>query len=241
MISVPKRESLKGIKKGCVLLKNLLKKYKHAWVLLYFFIYAPWFVYLEKTVTVNYQPVHIKLDDYIPFNEWFVIPYYIWFVFIFVTLLYLFFKDTKEFYRSTAFLFIGMTICLFIYTIWPNGQDLRVDLDALGRDNILIDIVRNLYRTDTNTNVCPSIHVFNSIGACIAIFHTDSLKNKKWITIPVLILAILISLATVFLKQHSIFDGISAMLLASVMYLLVYVPDYAKLRLKHQERINPVS
>ncbi len=134
-----------------------------------------------------------------------------------------------------------MTICLFIYTIWPNGQNLRPDLDALGRDNIFIDILRNLYRTDTNTNVCPSIHVFNSIGACIAVFHTESLKNKKWITIPTLILTILISLSTAFLKQHSIFDGICAGLLASVLYLLVYVPDYAKLKLKRQERLNSPS
>ncbi|MDD5934992.1 MAG: phosphatase PAP2 family protein [Clostridiales bacterium] len=222
-------------------MKSLVKKYKHAWVLLYFFIYAPWFVYLEKTVTNNYHEVYMKLDDYIPFNEWFVIPYYVWFAFIFVTLLYLFLKDTKEFYRSTAFLFIGMTICLFIYTVWPNGQNLRPDLDALGRNNIFIEILRKLYASDTCTNVCPSIHVFNSIGACIAIFHTESLKNKKWLTIPTFILTILICLSTVFLKQHSVFDGICACVLACVMYLIVYVPDYEKLSIKHRQRINSTT
>lgn len=222
-------------------MKELIKKYKHAWVLLYFFIYAPWFIYLERTITVNYHPVYIKLDDYIPFNEWFVIPYYVWFAFIAIVLIYLFLFDVKEFYRSTAFLFIGMTICLFIYTIWPNGQNLRVDLDALGRNNIFIDIVRNLYATDTSTNVCPSIHVFNSIGVCIAVFHTNSLKNKKWVTIPTMMLTILISLSTVFLKQHSIFDGISAAILASAMYLLVYVPDYAKLHLQRKERVKQLQ
>lgn len=219
-------------------MKTLIKKYKHAWVLLYFFIYAPWFVYLEKTITVNYEPIHIRLDDFVPFNEWFVIPYYIWFAFIFATLLYLFLKDTKEFYRSAAFLFIGMTICLFIYTVWPNGQNLRPNLDELGRNNICIEILRKLYGSDTSTNVCPSIHVFNSIGACIAVFHTESLRHKKWITIPSLILTILICLSTVCLKQHSVFDGICAGLLASVMYLIVYVPDYEKLYVKRKERIK---
>jgi membrane-associated phospholipid phosphatase len=219
-------------------LNTFIKKYKHAWVLLYFFIYAPWFIYLEKTVTVNYHSVHIKLDDYIPFNELFVIPYYLWFAFIALVVGYLFFVDKKEYYRSTAFLFIGMTVCLFIYTIWPNGQDLRPDLDALGRDNILIDILRNLYRTDTNTNVCPSIHAFNSIGVCIAVFHTNSLKDKRYITIPTVILAILICMSTVFLKQHSVFDVISASLLSCVMYLVVYVPDYARIFEKKKESIK---
>jgi len=219
-------------------LNTFIKKYKHAWVLLYFFIYAPWFIYLEKTITVTYHSVHIKLDDYIPFNELFVIPYYMWFGFIALVVGYLFFVDKKEYYRSTAFLFIGMTVCLLIYTIWPNGQDLRPDLATIGRDNILIDIVRNLYRTDTCTNVCPSIHAFNSIGVCIAVFHTDSLKDKRYITIPTVILSILICMSTVFLKQHSVFDVISASLLSSVMYLLVYVPDYAKIFEKKKERIK---
>ena len=222
-------------------MKALIKKYKHAWVFLYFFIYAPWFVYLEKTVTVNYQPVYIKLDDFIPFNEWFVIPYYVWFGFIAAVLIYLFFYDTKGFYRSAAFLFLGMTICLFIYTIWPNGQNLRPDLDALGRDNIFIDVLRKLYATDTSTNVCPSIHVYNSIGACIAVLLTPKLKSKKWITIPTIILTVLICLSTAFLKQHSLFDGISAVLLASVMYLLVYVPDFVKLHIQRKERIKQLQ
>lgn len=209
--------------------------------MLYFFIYAPWFVYLEKTVTVNYQPIHIRLDDYIPFNEWFIIPYYIWFVFIFVTMLYLFFVDVKEFYRSAAFLFIGMSICLFIYTIWPNGQNLRPDLDSLGRSNIFIDILSKLYTSDTSTNVCPSIHVFNSIGACIAIFHTQTLKKKIWIKASTFVLTIVICLSTVFLKQHSTFDGICAGLLACVMYLLVYIPDYAKLWAKCRNQVKSTN
>lgn len=213
-------------------------KYKHAWVLLYFFIYAPWFAYLEKTVTTSFHAVHIAIDDYIPFVEVFAIPYFLWFLFIFITVGYFFLFDKKEFYRSTAFLFIGMTICLIIYTIWPNGQTLRPDLTALNRDNIFIDIMAALYRTDTPTNVCPSIHVFNSIGACISIYHCESLRHKKYITVPALILTILICLSTVFLKQHSFFDAICAVVLSCIMYILVYVPDYEKIAERKKERVK---
>lgn len=219
-------------------MKNLFKKYKHAWVLCYFFIYAPWFIWLEKTVTTTYHPVHIWLDDIIPFNEWFVIPYYLWFLFIAATIAYLFFMNKKEFYRCTAFLFIGMTICLFIYTVWPNGQNLRPDLDTLGRNNIFIEVLRNLYGTDTCTNVCPSIHVFNSIGACIAIFHCKEFFNKKWLRFSTVVLTILICLSTVFLKQHSAMDLLCGVGLAIVMYIFVYVPDYEKLTIQRKSRLK---
>ena len=50
-------------------LKNFIKKYKHAWVFLYAFIYMPWFMYLEKHITADseYHVIHSVLDDKIPF------------------------------------------------------------------------------------------------------------------------------------------------------------------------------
>ncbi len=203
-------------------MKQLVLKYKHGWVLSYFFIYIIWFFALEKSVTTDYASVHIWLDDYIPFNEWFVIPYFLWFGFIFATVAYFFLTSKEDFYKITAFLFIGMTICLIIYTIWPNGQDLRPDLSKINRDNIFIRIVKILYGTDTSTNVCPSIHVFNSIGANIAIHRSEALKKYKWLRPVSTLLTILISLSTMFLKQHSAFDAIAAIALSIVMYFLVY-------------------
>lgn len=84
-------------------------------------------------------------------------------------------------------------------------------------------MVAILYGTDTSTNVCPSIHVFNSIGVHIAILKNEQLHKKKWIVVCSTILAISICLATVFLKQHSVVDGICGVLLAILMYVLVYV------------------
>ncbi|SHL48212.1 PAP2 superfamily protein [Anaerocolumna jejuensis DSM 15929] len=217
-------------------MKNLIHKYKHAWVLSYFVIYMVWFFYLERSVTKNFYTVHIKLDDMIPFNEWFLIPYLLWFLYIFSTVSYFFLTSRSDFYKLTAFLFIGMTICLIIYTIWPNGQDLRPNLDALGRDNVLIDIIRHLYSTDTATNVCPSIHVFNSIGAAIAINKSEALKKKKWLTIGSVILTVLICMSTVFIKQHSVFDVFMGTLLAVVMYLGVYVWVGSKQAAKAKEK-----
>ena len=74
---------------------ELLKKYKHGWVFSYFLIYIPWFLYLEKHVTRNYHVIHAAIDDKIPFIEYFIVPYLLWFVFIAAVMLYFFFTDKE--------------------------------------------------------------------------------------------------------------------------------------------------
>lgn len=214
-------------------IRGFIKKYRHAWVLLYAFIYMPWFAYLERTVTTNYYPIRSPLDAYIPFVEYFIVPYLLWFAFIIVFAGYFFFTDTKEFYRLAAFLIAGMTAFLIICTIFPNGQNLRPVVFA--RDNVFVDMVKQLYAADTPTNVLPSIHVFNSLGISFAVAHSDALKKKKWIQYGVYILAGLIIISTVCLKQHSVTDVFAAMAMACVIYPFVYVAEGSKApKLSHQ-------
>ena len=213
--------------------KKFIKKYSHAWVLLYALIYMPWFMYLEKHVTSNYYLIHSPLDDYIPFVEYFVVPYLLWFAFIFVTAVYIFFTDKKGFYKFAAFLITGMTAFLIICTLFPNGQNLRPAVFA--HENIFTDLVRGIYTADTPTNVLPSIHVFNSLGACFAIAHSESLKKKRAVQYSAYILAVLIILSTVFLKQHSVTDVFAAMVMAGIIYPFVYVTEAKKApKLSHQ-------
>ena len=47
----------------------------------YMCIYFPIFSLLEQFCEPRYV-IHCALDDMIPFNEWFVIPYVIWFAFV---------------------------------------------------------------------------------------------------------------------------------------------------------------
>ncbi len=201
----------------------LVKKYRHAWVFLYLLIYMPWFLALEKHVTTHYHVIQIRLDEHIPFIEYFIIPYLLWFVFIVVVFLYFFLTDVPGFYKMAGFMFTGMTIFLIISTIFPNGQDLRPVV--FERDNIFVDMVRILYRADTCTNVFPSLHVFNSLSACIAIGESRALKKHRGVCCGAYVLAGLIILATVFLKQHSVVDVFGAALMACILYQFVYAPS----------------
>lgn len=205
-------------------LKNLFTQYKHGLIAAaYLIFYLNWFFWLEQKVTRHYTIIHVDVDDYIPFCEVFIIPYLLWFAYVAVTVLYLLFTNKSDYYKACAFLFTGMTIFLIISTLWPNGHHLR-PLE-MPRDNIFTHFVEGLYSRDTSTNLWPSIHVFNSIGAHIAISHCKTLKNKKGLQIGSLILAVSIILSTVFLKQHSVFDVLTAFVMAAVLYVAVYKWD----------------
>ena len=214
-------------------LRKFIKKYSHAWVFLYALIYLPWFSYLEQHVTSDYYLIHSPFDDYIPFVEYFIVPYLMWFLFVIIGAGYFFFTDKKGFYKLAAFLITGMTIFLIICTLFPNGLHLRPTTFA--RDNIFTHIVKYVYSVDTPTNVLPSIHVFNSMGIAIAVAHSDKLNEKKWIQHLTYILAGLIILSTMFLKQHSVTDVFAALVMAGVIYPFVYAPERKKaLKVSHQ-------
>lgn len=209
-------------------MQNLYHKYKHLLLLLYFPIYLAWFTFLEKTVTTHFHVIHMDIDDYIPFCEYFIVPYLLWFAYIAVVVVYMAFKDKKEFYKMCTFLFTGMTIFLIVSSVYPNGHMLRPT--SFERDNIFTQLCAALYQTDTATNLFPSIHVYNSIGVHLAIVNSEKTKNRKWIRLISGILMVSIILSTVFLKQHSMFDLITGVLLAAVMYLVVYVRNWETLK-----------
>lgn len=207
-------------------LKDFFKKYSHALLLIYFAFYMPWFTFLNGyTPTRNPMPIYVGLDDLIPFCELFVIPYFLWFAYIAAGFVFLIFASRKEFVRMCIFLYTGMTLCLIIYTLFPNCQELRIDYNALGRDNILIDAIAALQSYDTPCNVFPSIHTLNSIGMHIAIQKSLKItKHRKLIVWSSFILAVLIILSTIFVKQHSILDVFGAFALAIPLYFLAYKP-----------------
>ena len=203
--------------------KALLNKYSHAWVFLYAFIYFPWFHWLEKNVTTGYSLVSSPLDNYIPFVEFFIVPYLLWFAYMAVTCFYFFFTCREEFYKFTKMCIIGMTLFLIICTVFPNG--LRLRPTVFPRDNIFVDLVRFIYSVDTPTNVLPSLHVYTS--AVIAIFFSKSrlVREKPGMKYVLYAASGLIILSTVFLKQHSVLDMIAGNVMAWALCKMAFVEE----------------
>ena len=82
-------------------MKELCRKYRHALpLLIYGIVYLAWFSHLEKTVTRGYTVIHVALDDYIPFCEVFVVPYFLWFAYVAFVVMYFFFKDKEDLFAA---------------------------------------------------------------------------------------------------------------------------------------------
>ncbi|WP_242830110.1 phosphatase PAP2 family protein [Butyrivibrio sp. XPD2002] len=205
-------------------------------VIIYGFVYLTWFFHLEGTKELHYTVIHSTLDDKIPFLEIFIIPYLGWFAYCaFFFFLFLLMYDMEDFFKNAAFFFTGMTLFLIISSIWPNIQYLRPTV--MPRDNIFTHLVANLYKTDTPTNLWPSIHVYNAIGTHLAV--ANSKRFSKWLKGGSLIFCISVILSTMFLKQHSVIDVLGGIIFAVATNLVVYKSELVvNAYHRHNERIK---
>ena len=191
-------------------------------MLIYSGIYLYAFHWLEHRRVFEYHVVHTALDDMIPFEEIFVIPYLLWFPYIMLTVLYFTFREDEKmgYFQLAANLIMGMTVFLIVSYAYPNMQLLRPA--SFERDNVFTHMVSVLYRKDTPTNILPSIHVFNSIACHLAVHRSPSLRRIKALHAGSFTLMLLIILSTMFLKQHSVVDVCLGMTMALFGYVLFY-------------------
>ncbi|MCQ2554235.1 MAG: phosphatase PAP2 family protein [Clostridia bacterium] len=196
------------------------KEYRHALLALYWPIYILIFILIENFITGGFHEMHMPLDDLIPFNEWFVIPYCVWyFVWSLPLLLYVVF-DVKSFRKLSYFLIAAYTVCHITYLVYPTCQCLRPEV--FPRENFLTFVVSLIYSADTSTNVCPSMHVVGSFAAAFSVTHSKLFRDKKWVIAVFWVLAVLISLSTLFMKQHSVIDVMWGVILSAVCYIIFY-------------------
>lgn len=205
--------------------RSNLREYRHVLLLLFWPTFGILFGLLERVYQPGYYyPVYSPLDDYIPFNELFVIPYVFWFVFLIGMHAYLFFEDVDTFRKMMKYIMITYGVTLVIYLLFPTCQLLRPT--EFARDNLLTRFMAGFYVFDTNTNVCPSLHVVGSLAVVFASRNTPRFRTPGWQSFFI-ITGILICASTVFLKQHSIIDVFAALPLCFMAYYLSYKPRRA--------------
>lgn len=204
-------------------------------VILYGGFYMACFSWLESAPR-KYHIINSSLDYKIPFCEYFIIPYFLWFLYIAGTVIFfIFFNESKTEYQNLLInLGIGMTLFLIVSFVYPNGLNLRPS--EFARDNICTDLVRFLYSVDTPTNVLPSIHVYNSVAAFCAINSCQKLQKHRGIRFSAFVLTTLIVLSTMFLKQHSICDIATGITFAVASYIIIY-RVYAHVGVKEKRRV----
>ena len=199
------------------------KKFAFVWLLIFWPLYGLAFYaveFLDKSgIRTNFTAIWCPLDAKIPFCEWFLIPYVYWFIFLVGMYVYALLFEVETFKKLMYFTIIAYSFTVFFYLVFPNMQELRPE--AFPRDNFLTRFMAKYYVIDTSTNVCPSLHVIGSFAVQAAAWHSKRLSTPLWRTVFTVI-AVLISISTVFLKQHSILDVLGGVLLCIPVYLVVY-------------------
>lgn len=189
-------------------------------MLLFMVAYLLIFSLLEKRTVTHYTEIHLWLDDRIPFVSAFVIPYYLWFLYVAATVLYLYFADRKNYDRTATLLYIGMSAFLIISYLFPNIQYLRPRV--MPDQSIFTQLVFRIYQADTSTNIFPSIHVFNSLCCMAGLSRSPA---KRPVRIASSVLGVSVILSTMFIKQHSVIDVIGAVLMFVPLYMMVFNYD----------------
>jgi membrane-associated phospholipid phosphatase len=188
------------------------------WAALWLLPVLIWFRCLEIFLVPRYT-IEIPLDRELPMLPIFVVPYVLFFFYVAAALIYIGIHSKENYYKAIIFLCSGMSLAYFFYMIFPNAQALR---PIITQTDFLSQAVKFIYEYDTPTNVCPSIHVFNTMAVNAVLFNTAPFKNSIIAKSLSTVLAILICLSTIFLKQHSILDGIFAGLLCILFYIPLF-------------------
>jgi len=194
-----------------------IKTHRYCLAGLYLFVFLMGFFLLEVLVKEPKYMIHCVVDDWIPFCEWFVIPYFLWYAWVPVFLIFFMIREKEAYLRLCFIMFTGATICLIIYGIWPNGLDLRREIAA---DNICADIVRFLRSIDPPYNVCPSIHVASTVSVHRVICTSRSFRKNQRMKRVSLAVTFAICISTLFIKQHSVIDVICGWALSESLALL---------------------
>ena len=119
-----------------------------------------------------------------------------------------------------GFCLLAWSAALVIFFLFPNCQTLRVA--SFERSNALTDLVAFMYWFDSNTNVCPSLHVIGTMGVHFTAKGTRLYQDGCW-NIFFRFVTPLVCFSTVFLKQHSILDVIAGYAVSGLVYQIIYV------------------
>lgn len=190
-------------------------------------IYLFFFRYLEQIRTVRSYQITSGLDKYIPFCEYFVVPYILWFALVPAVCIFLLLANESLFVRVRNMLMAGMAVFIILSAVIPNYISLRPAV--MPNDNIFCRLTEFIYSADTPTNVFPSIHVYNTLVCMQGIIMAKAYMTKHpAIRNGVLILGILIILSTMLLKQHSVVDVTGAFIMFATFDMIAKpaeVPD----------------
>ena len=183
-------------------------QFSHLLLLLGWVVYFGLYFLTENLIPAeNCHPIHCKLDDIIPFCEYFIIPYAGWYLLIVLSLGYFALYNVENFRRLQIFIIVTQALAMVVYIVYPSCQELRPA--EFPRENVFSWLLGLIYQFDTNTGVLPSLHCAYSIG--IASVWLKEKSVKPWFRAFIVVFCLLVCVSTAFVKQHSVLDFFAAL------------------------------
>lgn len=157
------------------------------------------------------------IDSKIPFNIYFIIPYAIWYLMLFI-IPYIYYKKDKKLFTKYFLSYIFMTVIAnIIFVAFPT----TVNRPEVTGTNIIELLTRLIFWVDTPILNCfPSLHC--AIAFAWILFTTTSKNINTKTKIITSIISLTIIYSTLAVKQHVVIDAISGILLASIVFLYLY-------------------
>ncbi len=207
-------------------------RFSHLLLLLGWVFYFSMYFLTENLIPAERcHPIHCFLDDWIPFSEFFALFYVFWYLLVAGSLLYFSLYDVDSFKKLQIFIIITQVLAMACYILYPSRQDLRPEV--FPRHNALTQMLAFLYAFDTNTGVCPSLHVAYSLGI-LSVFWKYRGSSRLWKGV-LLWLVLMICMAVCFVKQHSVLDVLAALPVCLAAEAAVYGRDYWLPRLRRKK------
>ncbi len=230
---------MKKIKKLFEFVFDFFKCRPYSAILLLWIVQWIWYGVLNHIQTPETSHIiYSALDDSIPFCEWFIIPYWLWYLYIASALIYTLIKSKKDFLRIVTLVFLGVFGSLLICTLYPSWHLLRPETMP---DNILSRWVQFTYTLDNPAVIFPSMHVLVAFLISIGLTAAESMKGKTTVKVCCWIYTVIVSASTVFVKQHSIIDVGFALLFILPYTLLTYFVIMPKRRFEKKDGAQIVT
>ena len=197
-------------------IKDFSKKNKKFVITITLLLGGQAFLYwLVKLFQTNPSYIYYELDDKIPFLGRFVYIYNLFYPFCLVAFYFLYKKDDKAYYKSIIAGIIGYIICDIIFLSMPTIMYRPI----IPKYDLITDLVLKITYIYDNPplNCFPSIHCLFCFQVIYGYLTSKYDKKAKIIAITI---SLLIIISTLFVKQHFVYDVISAFLICLMTNLI---------------------
>jgi len=169
--------------------------------------------------------VKFPLDDQIPFVRWFIFPYFYWYLYSYGTIVLLMALQGagRNYRRFVLSMTVTLVVAIVIFLTFPT----HVPRPLVEGNDLAARMVRMIYGIDPPYSCLPSIHVafsvltFLELDILLRRGLSSSLLLRTALRAANATSALLICMATMFVKQHFSPDVISGIGIAVAARLLV--------------------